>query len=190
MPFLLIGLLIFIAIHSLPIVPQLRAELVARLGLLSYRLMHSLGAVLGVGLMAYGFALYRASGLLPLWAPPIALRHITLLLMLFAFVFMAAAFGPQGYIKKRLKHPMIIAVKTWALAHLLANGDVGGMVLFGVFLIWAVVDMISFRWRPVPAAAPAAPQLKWDGAVLALGLIGYGAMIHLHPLVIGVAVMG
>jgi uncharacterized membrane protein len=187
---LCLGLAVFIAIHSLPMFPHLRGRLIAQWGLVIYRLVHSIGAVIGLGLMAYGFSLYRASGLILVWSPPLALRHITLLLMLFAFIFALASFLPAGHIKTRLKHPLIIAIKTWALAHLLANGDAGGMVLFAALLLWAGLDRLSYRWRPI-AEAPAAPaQLKWDGAALVAGLLAYGAMLHLHPLLIGVSVMG
>jgi uncharacterized membrane protein len=189
MIFLLLGLAIFVLVHSLPMFPHWRAALIERIGLVLYRVLHSVGAIAGLALIAYGFGMYRASGLMPLWTPPLALRHITLLLMLFAFIFMAAAYSPFGFIKMRLKHPMLMAVKTWALAHLLANGDVGGMILFTTLLIWAVVDVISFRWRPI-AKPDQSPRVLGDVVAVGVGIIAYGLMIFAHPHVIGVAVMG
>jgi uncharacterized membrane protein len=189
MIFLLLGLIIFVAIHSLPMFPQWRSALIERVGLVIYRSMHSVGAVLGLALIAYGFAAYRASGLIPMWSPPLFLRHITLLLMLFAFIFMASAYSPLGYIKTRLKHPMLMSVKTWAVAHLLANGDVGGMVLFTTLLIWAVVDVISFRWRPV-VKPDQSPALLGDVIAVLAGSLAYAGMVFAHPYLIGVSVMG
>jgi uncharacterized membrane protein len=148
-------------------------------------------ALLGFTLICYGFGLYRAEGWVQLWTPPKGLRHLSLLLMLFAFIALAASGPKLGYIKMRLKHPMLVGVKTWALAHLLANGDLGGMILFSSLLAWAVVDRISFRWRPAAVVVDApAPTVRVDVIAVVAGLIAYVAMLFLHPYLIGVAVLG
>ena len=114
-------------------------------------------SLLGVVLIAVGFGRYRAAGYIPVWDPPTWTRHLALLLVWFAFVSVAAAYLP-GRIKARLKHPMLTGVKIWALAHLLANGDLGSILLFGAILVWAVLARISAKRRDEgpPHGAPAA----------------------------------
>ena len=191
MVFLLLGLILFLASHSLGMFPHLRHRLVESYGRTVFKIGYSLLALIGFALICYGFGVYRAEGWTPLWTPPRGMRHLTMLLMLFAFIALAAS-GPRlGYIKMRLKHPMLVGVKTWALAHLLVNGDLGGMILFASLLAWAVVDRISYRWRPddVVVDAPA-PNVRVDVVAVVAGVIAYGAMLFLHPWLIGVAVLG
>ena len=188
---MLIGLILFLGSHSLGMLPDLRHRLVEAHGPTVFKIGCSLVALLGFVLICYGFGLYRAEGWVQLWTPPKGMRHLSLLLMLFAFIALAASGPKLGYIKMRLKHPMLVGVKTWALAHLLANGDLGGMILFTSLLAWAVVDRISYRWRPaeVVAVAPA-PNVRVDVLAVVAGGIAYGAMLFLHPWLIGVAVLG
>ena len=98
-----------------------------------------------------------------LWTPPIATRHVSVLLMLFASVLMAAAYVPRNHLKMRMGHPMVLSVKVWALAHLLANGNLADVVLFGSFLVWSVFNFKAARARD-RAAAPEALRLQADGA--------------------------
>ena len=188
---MLIGLILFLGSHSLGMFPDLRRRLVEGYGPKVFKIGDSFVALIGFVLICYGFGLYRSEGWVQLWTPPKGMRHLTLLLMLFAFIALAASGPKLGYIKMRLKHPMLVGVKTWALAHLLANGDLGGMILFLSLLAWAVVDRISYRWRPADGVVDApAPNLRVDVIAVVVGVIAYGAMLFLHPYLIGVAVLG
>ena len=188
---MLIGLILFLGSHSLGMFPDLRRRLVEGYGPKVFKIGDSLVALIGFALICYGFGLYRAEGWVQLWTPPRGMRHLSMLLMLFAFIALAASGPKLGHIKMRLKHPMLVGVKTWALAHLLANGDLGGMILFLSLLAWAVVDRISYRWRPddVVVDAPA-PNVRVDVIAVVAGVIAYGAMLFLHPYLIRVAVLG
>ena len=191
MVLMLIGLILFLGSHSLGIFPDVRRRLIEARGLRVYKLGSTLVALIGLFLICYGFGVYRSEGWVQLWTPPRGMRHLTLLLMLFAFIALAASGPKVGYIKARLKHPMLVGVKTWALAHLLANGDLGGMILFVSLLAWAVVDRISYRWRPEDVVVdPPAPNVRVDVMALVAGVIAYVAMLFLHPWLIGVAVLG
>ena len=128
--------------------------------------------------------------MIPLWDPPTWTRHLSVLIMLPVLPLLFSAYA-KGFVKARLKHPMILAVKTWALAHLLSNGDLGSVILFGSFLVWAVIAFISMRRRPVDEAAAFVPNPGQDAAAILGGLIAYGVMIGgLHRYLIGVGVFG
>jgi uncharacterized membrane protein len=193
MTLLLIGLLLFLGTHAFTMARGQRAGLVARLGPGPYKVGYSLLSVLGIALIAFGYGQYRANGYIPVWDPPAWTRHLALLLVWLAFVALAAAYLP-GRIKARLKHPMLAGVKIWALAHLLANGDLGSILLFGSFLAWAVAARISAKRRDevVPHGGPAAHAAGWRNDILALviGTVAYLAFAFwLHPWLIGVAVV-
>jgi len=191
MVLMLIGLILFLGSHSIGMFPDLRHRLVEGYGLRVFKIGDSLVALLGFALICYGFGVYRSEGWVQLWTPPKGMRHLALLLMLFAFIALAASGPKLGYIKMRLKHPMLVGVKTWALAHLLANGDLGGMILFSSLLAWAVVDRISYRWRPDDMVVDAhAPNVRVDVIAVVAGVIAYVAMLFWHPYLIGVAVLG
>ena len=191
MVLMLIGLILFLGSHSLGMFPDVRRRLIEARGMGTYKMGYRIVALIGFVMICYGFGLYRSEGWVQLWTPPKGMRHLTLLLMLFAFIALAASGPKVGYIKMRLKHPMLVGVKTWALAHLLANGDLGGMILFTSLLAWAVVDRISFRWRPDDAVIDApAPNVRVDVIAVVAGVIAYVAMLFLHPYLIGVAVLG
>jgi uncharacterized membrane protein len=186
---LVLGLAVFIGPHVLVSLRDSRAYLVGRLGLGPYKGLFSLVSILGIVLIAYGFARYRATGWIEVWHPPGFMRHVTLVLMWPAIVCVVAAYIP-GHIKKTLKHPMLVGVKLWALAHLLANGDLGAIVLFGSFLGWAVYDRISLK-RRTDAGAPGIPVGGWTNDVVAVvvGTLVYLALgFTFHPIVIGVPV--
>ena len=143
MTYLIAGLIIFFGVHSLPMRPALRGRMRERLGDLGYKAAFALVSLLGLVLIVYGYGMARAAGSPILYSPPLWMSHITILLMAPVFVLLVAAYAPTGTVKARSKHPMILAVKIWALAHLLANGDLASVVLFGSFLAWGVVDRIS-----------------------------------------------
>ena len=143
-----LGLVTFFAVHLLPTVPDVRNGLVRRLGNNAYLGVFSLLSLVSLVLIVYG---YHKLQLMPgknpqLWVPPVWAKHIAFLLMLPASIFLAAAYVPSR-IRTTLKHPMLIAIKTWALAHVIANGDLGGLVLFTSFLLYAVYDRISLKSR-------------------------------------------
>jgi uncharacterized membrane protein len=151
--------------------------------------VHSLTSLVGLVLIVYGFGQYRAHDWVQVWTPPAADRHITMLLMWLAFISLAAMGKNPSRIRGWLRHPMLVAVKIWALAHLLANGDLGGMVLFGSFLAWAVWDRIAVKRRGDIGAARLDHFTKSDAIVVVAGTLAYVAMLFLHPVLIGVSVL-
>jgi uncharacterized membrane protein len=162
-----------------------------------YKLVYALISLLGIALIAWGFAHYRAAGMIDVWEGLVPskllaiLKHITLALMLPAVILVVAAFM-RGHIYTALKHPMLAGVKLWAVAHLLANGDLGSIILFGSFLGWAVFDRISLKRRS-DAGGPPIPVGGWGNDVIAVavGIVVYLALAFaFHPVVIGVPVVG
>ena len=184
---LILGLVVFTGSHALTMARGARAALLARIGEVPYKIVYSFVAILGIALIAWGYGEYRATGWIQIWNPPAFMRHVTVALMWPSIVCIAAAYSP-GHIKKTLKHPMLVGVKLWAFAHLLANGDLGSIVLFGSVLAWAVVDRISLKRRNDPGAPPI-PIGGWKNDVVAViaGTLVYLALgFVFHPLVIGV----
>jgi uncharacterized membrane protein len=151
----------------------------------------------GLVLIAWGFAAYRKAGLIEVWEPLVpasvltALKHLTLALMLPAVILVVASYI-RGRIYMALKHPMLAGIKLWAAAHLLANGDLGSIILFGSFLGWALFDRISLKRRTDPGAPPIpVGGLGNDVIAVVVGLIAYLALAFaFHPVVIGVPVVG
>nr|WP_255726616.1 NnrU family protein [Microvirga sp. ACRRW] len=189
---LVFGLILFLGTHAFSMARRSRSALIDRIGEGPFKGIYSLLSLAGIVLIAIGYGEYRASGYIPVWDPPVWTRHLALLLVLIAFICFAAAYLP-GHIKRRLKHPMLAGVKIWALAHLLANGDLGSILLFGSILAWAVMARISAKRRDVAAqhggtAAPAG--WRNDLLAVAIGTAVYVAfVIWLHPLLIGVPVL-
>ena len=187
----ILGLVVFLGAHVFVTMRDRRAALVARIGEWPYRGLFSVVVIIGILLTAYGFAAYRAAGMIVLWDPPAWTRHIVVALMWPASIMVAAAYIP-GNIKRALKHPMLTGVKTWAFAHLCANGDLGGIILFGSILAWAVYDRITLKRR----ADPGAPPIPVGGAKNDIIAIVVGTIIYLalgfvfHPIVIGVPAFG
>jgi uncharacterized membrane protein len=190
MVFLVIGLVLFLGVHSTAIVaPQWRDGMIARLGAQKWKGLYSIVAVVGLVLLIYGYGEARQRPVL-LYAPPLWTRHATALLMLPVFSMLIATYFP-GRIQTALKHPMLAAVKLWAFAHLLSNGMLADVLLFGGFLVWAVADRISLKRRPpqkIPQAA--APSWRNDAIVIVGGLVFYVIFaLWLHIRLIGVPVM-
>ena len=187
----ILGLVIFLGAHVFVTMRDRRAALVARIGEWPYRGVFSLVSILGVVLLAYGFASYRGAGMIMVWDPPAWTRHIVVVLMWPASIMVAAAYIP-GNIKRVLKHPMLAGVKTWAFAHLCANGDLGEIILFGAVLAWAVYDRITLKHRTDPGAPPIpVGGGKNDIIAVIVGTIIYLALgFVFHPIVIGVPAFG
>ena len=186
---LIIGLIVFLGAHIFVTFRDKRAAAMARLGV-GYRAVFALVALLGLVLIVYGYGQYRAHGWIQIWSPPAFMRHITIGLMLFAVIFLTAAFVPS-HIKSWLKHPMLASIKTWALAHLISNGDLGSILLFGSFLAWGVYARIAAKRRGDLGAT--APPAGWtnDIIVVVIGIVIYLALGYaFHPMVIGVPVFG
>lgn len=177
MPLLIIGLVLFLGVHSVAIfAPALRARTIHRLGEGAWKGLYALISLVGFVLICYGFGLARQAPVV-LYSPPIWLRHVALLLMLPVFPLIIAAYLP-GRIKTAAKHPMLAAVKLWAFAHLLANGLLADILLFGGFLAWAVVDRISLKRRSIPQVLRTAPPGPWNDVIAAvLGLAIYALLI-------------
>ena len=188
---LVIGLLVFIGGHSFVTMRPQRAAVIAQVGEGTYKGLLSLLALLGLVLIGYGYARYRAAGWIDVWHPPRWTFYVAQLLMWLASICVAAAYI-RGDIWRRLKHPMLVGVKTWALAHLVSNGDLGSIVLFGSFLAWAVYDRITLKRRTDPGAPPIpAGGRRNDIIALAVGTILYLLLgLMFHPLVIGIPVFG
>ena len=189
---LILGLAVFLATHVFVSFREARASMIGRVGLPLYRNLFAIVSLAGLALIVWGYAQYRAHALIQLWSPPAFMRHVTVGLVLLAAIFVVAAFLPN-HIRTRLKHPMLAGVKTWALAHLLSNGDLGSVLLFGTFLAWGVYARIAAKRRgDIGAAAKPAPD-GWtnDVIVVALGTAVFLALgFWFHPYVIGVPVFG
>jgi uncharacterized membrane protein len=187
---LIAGLVLFFGVHSTAIVaPQARASWALRFGERGWKALFAVVSLAGFALIVSGFAEARHSAVL-LYAPPAWLRPITLLLMLPVFPLLFAAYLP-GRIQTAVKHPMLAATKAWALAHLLANGSLADVLLFGAFLAWAVADRISLK-RRTPRPVQGAPPGRWNDAIAVVGGLALYAVTvgGLHRLLFGVAPLG
>jgi uncharacterized membrane protein len=187
---LILGLAVFIANHAFVTFRGAREATIERLGKNGYRFLFSAVAIAGLALIVWGFGEYRAQGTIQIWYPPPFMRHITEGLMLFAVLFITAAFIPSR-MSALLKHPMLASVKTWALAHLLVNGDLGSILLFGSFLAWGVYARIAAKRRGDLGITTAPSGWGNDAIVVLLGGVIYLALGYaFHPVFIGVPAFG
>ena len=191
MAMLILGLVLFLGVHSLRIVADgWRTATMARVGEGAWKGAYALLSVVGFVLIVWGFSLARQQPV-QLWMPPRGMRHLASLLTLIAFVLLAATYVPRNAIKARLHHPMVLAVKVWALAHLLSNGNLAHMILFGTFLVWAALSFRAARARDRAAGTVYAPGTT-AGTVttVAVGVAGWalfafwahGALIGIRPI--------
>lgn len=190
MTLLVLGLAIFLGVHSTAIVaPGLRETLRARLGEGTWKGLYSIVSLAGFVMICRGFALARYTSVV-IYTPPSWLRYVAVGLMLPVFPLLLAS-GLPGRIRTASKHPMLAGVKFWCLAHLLANGRLADILLFGSFLAWAVVDRISLKRRP-PQALRTAPARSWnDAAAVVIGLLVYALfLVWAHQWLFGVAPLG
>jgi uncharacterized membrane protein len=190
MTLLIVGLVLFLGVHSVGILaPAWRDRTAARLGAIPWQGLYSLASLAGFVLIVWGYGLVRQDPTV-LYAPPTWTRHLALLLMVPVFPLLLATYLP-GRIQATVKHPMLAAVKLWALAHLLANGNLADLVLFGAFLAWAVADRISLKRRTPPPVQGAPAGKANDWVALIAGLVLYAAFLGgLHTWLIGVSPLG
>lgn len=187
---LVIGLVVLLGAHVFVTFREARARLMAQLGRNGYRALFSVVAIVGLALIVWGYGDYRAHEWIQIWSPPAFMRHITVGLMLLSVIFITASFIPS-HIKNWLQHPMLASIKIWALAHLLSNGDLGSILLFGSFLAWGVYARIAAKRRGDLGATSASAGWANDAIVVVVGIgifiaLGY----YFHPHVIGVPVFG
>jgi uncharacterized membrane protein len=189
MIYLIAGLVLFLGVHSVSIVaPAWREATAARLGARPWRGLYSLLSIAGFVLLIWGYGVARMDPIV-LYTPPVSMRWLTALLMLPVFPLLLAPYFP-GRIKATLKHPMLAAVKFWALGHLLTNGTLADLLLFGGFLIWAVADRISFKRRVQRPLQTAPPSRFNDAIAIVAGLVLYFVFMRwLHVRWIGVSPM-
>lgn len=192
MIYLVLGLVLFLGVHSSRMLAGgWRERLVQRLGAAPWKGLYSVLSLVGLALLIWGYGQARQTPV-QIWNPPVGMRHLAALLTLLAFVLLAAAYVPGNQIKARLHHPMVLGVKTWALAHLLANGTLSGLLLFGSFLAWAVALFVVSRRRDRAAGVVYAPGSA-DRTVLtvAVGALAWAAFaMWLHGLLIGIRPLG
>lgn len=192
MSLLILGLVLFLGVHSVRIVADgWRMRMRGRLGEGGWKGLYSLASLVGLGLVIWGYGLARQDPMV-LWVPPIAMRHAASLLTLVSFILLVAAYVPRNAFKARLHHPMVLAVKVWALAHLLSNGNLADVLLFGGFLLWAVLDFRAARQRDrVQGTRYASGTLAGTAIAVVLGLVAWAAFAFWgHALLIGVSPMG
>jgi uncharacterized membrane protein len=184
---LILGLIVFLATHLFVTMREARTAAIARVGMNAYRAVFSIVSFVSLALIVWG---YQHSPSIVVWSPPALLRHGTIGLMLLAAIALAAYFVPS-HIKAWLKHPLLVAAKTWAFAHLLSNGDLGSVLMFGTFLAWGVYARIAAKRRG--DAGFTTPPAGWtnDIIVVALGIAIFLALGYaFHPMVIGAPVFG
>jgi uncharacterized membrane protein len=187
---LVLGLALFLGPHVFVTLRGARGALVERIGEWAYKGLFALLSLVGLYVIGKGFAEYRDAGMIEVWDPPEWTRHITVALMWPAAIFVTAAYIP-GDIKRVLKHPMLVGVKLWAVAHLISNGDLGSMIIFIAVLAWAVYDRITLKRRSDPGSPPIPiGGRRNDIAAVIVGTILYFALaLVFHPLVIGKSVL-
>jgi uncharacterized membrane protein len=192
MTLLILGLVIFLGVHSSRVFAEdWRSAQRARMGEKAWKGAYSLASLLGLVLLVWGYGLARQTPV-PLWTPSIGLRHLASLLTVFAFVLLAAAYVPRNSIKARIGHPMVAGVKLWALSHLLANHTLADLLLFGGFLVWAVLCFRAARARD-RAAGTVYPAGTMQGNLITVGagLVAWAVFaMWLHAPLIGVKPFG
>ncbi len=192
MSLLIVGLVLFLGVHSVRIVADgWRSQMLVRLGEGTWKGLYSVVSLVGLVLVVWGYGLARQEPVV-LWNPPVAMRHAASLVTLVAFILLAAAYVPRNALKAKLHHPMVLGVKAWALAHLISNGNLADVLLFGAFLLWAVLDFRAARQRD-RALGTSYPSgtLAGTGIAVVLGLVAWAAFAFwAHALLIGISPMG
>lgn len=189
---LILGLLMFLGMHSARIVAEgWRTQVIAQRGPGAWKGLYTVVSLVGFGLILWGYGQARLEPVV-LWAAPVWTRHLAALLVLVALVLLAAAYVPGNGIKARVHHPMVLGVKVWALAHLVANNTLADLLLFGSFLVWAVLDFRSSRQRDRAAGTVYPPGSAGRTVVtVVLGVVLWALFAFwLHGLLFGVRPFG
>lgn len=188
MGMLILGLVLFLGVHSTRIVAEgWRATMIRRLGAGTWKALYALVSLAGLALVVWGFGVARQQPV-SLWLPPYFLRHVVWLLTLASFILLAAAYVPRNAVKARLHHPMVLGVLLWALSHLLVNGNLAHVVLFGSFAVWSALSFRAARARDraaltlYPAGTPSGTVMTVVAGVLAWAGVAFWA----HGLLIGI----
>ena len=192
MAILILGLVLFLGVHSTRIVADgWRTTTIARIGATPWKGLYALASIAGFVLIVWGFGLARRQPVF-LWESPMVLRHLAGALMLVALILLVATYVPRNAIKARVHHPMVLAVKVWAVAHLLANGNLADVLLFGTFLVWAVFSFRAARAKD-RAAATVYPPGTAAGTAITVG-VGIAVWVAFafwaHGLLFGVRPFG
>jgi len=188
LPVLIIGLVVFLGLHSTRIFAEdWRAARIASLGERKWKLLYSIASGIGLALIVWGYGMARTTPVL-LWNPPLWTRHLASVLVLVAFVMIVAAYVPRNHFKAAFGHPMYAGVKTWAFAHLIANGMLADLLLFGGFLVWSVLGFRSARRRDRKQQVTyPAGSARGTIVTLAVGAIAWAIFaFYLHGPLIGV----
>jgi uncharacterized membrane protein len=186
---LILGLLIFLATHSVRIYADAwRTAQIASKGELAWKAIYSLVTLVGLVLLVWGYGQTRIEAV-DLWTPPMWTHYVAAMLMLIAFVCIAAAYVRGNHLKEKFGHPMVAGVKTWAFAHLIANGRLGDVILFGALLVWSIADFHSSRQRDRAAGTQyPAGTVAADAIVVVTGVAAWLVFVaYLHRWLIGVA---
>ena len=192
MAYLILGLVLFLGVHSTRIVADgWRSATIARIGEMPWKGIYALLSIAGFALVVWGFRVARADTMV-LYAPPLWGRHLASLLLVVSFILLVAAYVPRNGIKARLHHPMVLGVKVWAVAHLLANGIAADVVLFGAFLVWAVFSYSAARRRDrANNTVYPAGTASMTALTVVIGLVAWAVFAFmLHGPLIGVRPFG
>jgi uncharacterized membrane protein len=188
MAVLVLGIILFLGVHLIRVVaPGFRQSMVERMGVSAWRGLFSVVSIVTLVFLIFAYA---HSGFVNVWFPPHGMAHLTFLLMLLAVICLVASLLPPGHIATRAKHPMVLSVKIWALAHLLVNGDLANILLFGAFLAWGVILRISLKRRERSGEVLLRPfvSAKYDIYAVVIGVVAWGLIIwKLHEWIIGVS---
>jgi uncharacterized membrane protein len=187
---LILGLVIFLGSHSVRIVAEpWRQAQIARLGPKGWKAAYSVVSIIGFVLIIWGYGIARSSAIVGLWPQPVRAPHLAGLLTLIAFILFAASHGPVSHFKAWVHHPMVTGVGLWAFGHLLANGTLRGVVLFGAFLVWSIADYLAARHRDHAQNIVYPPaSLKADIVPVVAGLVIWAVFAFwLHRVLIGVS---
>lgn len=192
MAVLILGLVLFLGMHSTRIVADgWRTATIARIGEKPWKGLYTLASIAGFVLVVWGFGLARRNPVY-LWEAPMGMRHLAGALMMIAFVLLVATYVPRNSIKARLHHPMVLSIQVWAVAHLLANGNLADVLLFGSFLVWAVFSFRAARRRDRAAGTVYPPgSMSGTAAAVVLGIVVWGVFAFwAHGLLFGVRPFG
>lgn len=188
MTLLILGIILFLATHLIRVVaPGFRLTMIDRFGETGWRVINSVLSLVSLIVLIWGYA---TAPVINVWFPPMGLSHLTITLMLIATICLVAGFLPAGHIATKTKHPIVLSIKIWAAAHLIANGDLASILMFGALLAWGVVLRINYKRRLRAGDLVLRPfvSARFDAIAVVLGLVVWALVtFKLHELLIGVA---